>query len=275
MGDLHSNVDKFIYLCDDMLLITKYRDGDLYTPLFGLGMIIYDGLVWNVDQDAPYSRNQPNQGEYPEYHHSSAIFNVAFGKRNRAYVRHATKVYSWKLLREVRDAFTRAYADASFSKFRGDRKIINPHFFAHHYVIERHRKALLWRFFELKSDCDADGLLTWSERKLIRETLDRVGKEIPAGVTRKTLKMMKKDLYTGGFSTAHALRPRWSSFDGPPYSFLNETTIEQNPVFHQYKTSVPDKPSLHYRCEIDYDKCFGPGFFTERNKRFVVSDLMR
>lgn len=274
MGKIPSEVDKFMYICDDMLLTTQYRDGDIYTPLFGLSMVIYDALVWNAKEDDQYSVEQPNRGEYPEYHHSSVLFNRAFGIRNRAYVRHATKVYSRKLLREVAAAFPAAYADASLSKFRGDRQIINPHFHAHHYVIERHRKALLWSFLQLKSDANADGVYNWDERRALKKTLDAIRNEDYVGVTRKTLKLMSKDLYLAGYSAAHALRPRWSSFDGPSYAFFNETPIEQNPIFHEYKTAVPDKPHLEYRCEIDYKTCFGADFFTSRKNNVPVDEIL-
>lgn len=274
MGAIPSKVDKFIYLCDDMLLTKKYTDADIHTPLFGLSMIIYDAMVWNVDTDDTYSVDQPQKGEYPEYHHSSYLFNSAFGKRNRAYVRHATKVYSRKLLREVQASFPRAYADAATSRFRGDKRVINPHFHAHHYVIERHRKALLWSFLKLKSDHDHDQFLSLSERLSIKDVLDTVGDDFPARVTRRTVSSMPKDLRAGGFSTANALKIRWSSFDGPSYSFFNETHIHRNPEYHEFKTAVPDKPNLRHRCDLDYDKCFGPGFFDDPKKVVDVNTLL-
>ena len=273
MGSTTSSSDKFLYICDDMLLTKRFRAGDIYTPLYGISMALYDGLVWNSDTMDEFDASRPFQGEYPEYRYSSWHFNRAFGKRNRAYVRHATKVYSRKLLREVAEAFPRAYHDTSRSKFRGDSDVINPHFHFYHYIIERHRKALLWSFFSLRSDLDDDGLLSVSERT-------RMIAEISAGddylADRQTLRLMRRDLQSVGLAPANSVRPRWSSFDGPPYSWYQESTIANDPEYHRPWDAVPDKPELEYECHIDLAHCLRlPADMDDAAIQMKIPDILK
>lgn len=87
--------------------------------------------------------------------------------RPRHYLTHVGKTISLPLLREASQLWPEEFLETSQSRFRErpDIQELQMAFLQTHYIIERHREALLWSFFVARSDGDQDGSLSLAERR--------------------------------------------------------------------------------------------------------------
>ena len=86
-----------------------------------------------------------------------------------------------------------------------------------HYLIERHREALLWSYIMLRSDIDEDGNLEWSERQTIMAELKAGMKNEGRNTFRKrNFYHVAQLLERAGLEAPQVNTDiQWTSLDGP------------------------------------------------------------
>jgi hypothetical protein len=104
------------------------------------------------------------QPSYSASSHAYCLPDQRFGTRGRAYIGHNARSLSLPLMHEAALAFGDYFALTPMSQFRGSHEVggefeVNTIFTATHFVIERHREALLWSWVVAKWGGVADGVL--------------------------------------------------------------------------------------------------------------------
>ncbi|KAL2437062.1 hypothetical protein ABEF94_016065 [Exophiala dermatitidis] len=166
-----SDTDFLFALSDDMLLGKEHTAADIYSPLFGSVM----GFKTNS-----YSATSPPTevdahrfGEKPFLIYTSWLLNRRFGIRKRKGQGHFGHSLSRNIMREAISSFPGPELQSACKRFRGEPGFqLYSWYVTFHYLIERHREALLWSYIMLRSDVDGDGNLSWEERQTVMQDLE-------------------------------------------------------------------------------------------------------
>ncbi|KAF7305892.1 hypothetical protein HMN09_00743400 [Mycena chlorophos] len=137
--------ENILYLNDDQFFLLPLPPSAFHTPLYGPVLRFDAGFTVAGDDTG----EADGGGEWRSLGWTAHLLNQRFGGRGRAYVEHNPRPFSLPLLHETALAFGKAFADTPRSQFRGSHTTdgeyeVNTIFAATHYVIERHREALLW-----------------------------------------------------------------------------------------------------------------------------------
>ncbi|KAJ6551951.1 hypothetical protein B0H19DRAFT_1297934 [Mycena capillaripes] len=124
--------DNIVALNDDQFILLPLPPSAFHTTLYGQVFRMDPGLM--VGGDSSGSADGGDQ---------------RFGTRKRPYMQHNARALSVPLMHEVSLAFGEYFAATPLSQFRGSHKVpmeyeVNTIFLSTHYVVERHREALLW-----------------------------------------------------------------------------------------------------------------------------------
>ncbi|CAO1638735.1 unnamed protein product [Sympodiomycopsis kandeliae] len=164
--------ENFIYSNDDTFTSSASSMSDFITPLYGPVLRLDNGLQV---QGSKVSRLS-DQGEWPSLRRSAWLLDERFGSRTRAYTVHEPKIFNTKLLREMRMMWAQQWRTTADQRFRNqdvEHPAINTGFLMAHFIIERHREALLWSFIVAKMDSNGDGKIGPDEMQ--RHLLDPLG----------------------------------------------------------------------------------------------------
>lgn len=148
--------ETFIYGNDDMFYGSPSTVYDFATPLYG-PVLRLDNSLQVRGKKFPTSSDT---GEWTTLGRSAWLLDERFGKRSRPYTVHEPKTFNTKLLREMRMMWADQFRITTEDRFRSeevDRPGANTHFLMAHYLVERHREALLWSFIVAKMDENGDG----------------------------------------------------------------------------------------------------------------------
>ncbi|KAF7315861.1 hypothetical protein MIND_00102600 [Mycena indigotica] len=138
--------ENIVYLNDDQFLVLPLPPSAFHTPLYGPVFRFVPGFM--IDGD-PHAGKVDGGGEWRSLGFTTLILDQRFGVRQRAYVEHNARALSLPLMHEAALAFGKNFADTARSQFRGSHTTpgeyeVNTVYAATHYVVERHREALLW-----------------------------------------------------------------------------------------------------------------------------------
>ncbi|KAF7357842.1 hypothetical protein MVEN_00830400 [Mycena venus] len=152
--------ENIVYLNDDQFFTLPLPPSAFHSPLYGPVFRLVTGFM--VQGDA--SGTSDGGGEWRSLGWSSHILNQRFGTRGRAYIGHNARSFSLPLMHEAALAFGDYFALTPMSQFRGSHDVsdefeVNTVFTATHFVMERHREALLWSWTVAKWGGIADGIL--------------------------------------------------------------------------------------------------------------------
>lgn len=144
-------------------------------------------------------------------------------------------------MKEAINAFPGPELRSACKRFRGEPGFqLYSWYAAYHYLIERHREALLWSYIILRSDVNADGMLSWDERQTIISELE------------------------AGMENANKISFRRRNFYHVPAAL--EKAGLQPPKVHTSTlwTSLDGPVSIQgLECEnFDVNECLAPGFST-------------
>jgi hypothetical protein len=92
------------------------------------------------------------------------LLDRRFGERARPYLAHQAKVISSPLLDEAASVWPSELEETAGVRFRGRGNEVNTLFLATHYVLEKHREALLWSYFMARMDSSGNGTYTLQDR---------------------------------------------------------------------------------------------------------------
>ncbi|KAJ7266363.1 hypothetical protein B0H12DRAFT_1320991 [Mycena haematopus] len=137
--------DAIVALNDDQFMLLPLPPSAFHTTLYGPVFRMDPNLLVAGDSTG----HADGGGEWRSLGWSAYLLNQRFGTRRRPYMQHNARALSLPLMHEVSLAFGEYFAATPLSQFRGSHKVpneyeVNTIFIATHYVIERHREALLW-----------------------------------------------------------------------------------------------------------------------------------
>lgn len=247
--DMSDLAETFIYSNDDMFYGAKSTAYDFATPLYGPVLRLDNHLLVRGRKDS-----SPNDsGEWPTLRRSAWLLDQRFGGRARPYTVHEPKTFNAKLLREMRMMWPEHWRVTAEDRFRSeelDRPGSNTHFLMAHFLVERHREALLWSFIVAKMDENGDGRISGAE--LQKHLLTPMGLVAPDPATffsslnpidgRLTGEVrfpfrstMDSDTHLNtlarhGFSTSGKSKYDFLSADGYPFMTLHPFVQEKAPA---------------------------------------------
>ncbi|GAA5941932.1 hypothetical protein JCM10213_004338 [Rhodosporidiobolus nylandii] len=151
-------------LNDDFFLLKPLSTSDVDSPLTGSVFRMFRDF--SVEGARPEDSDDDPEGEWRGLKYSAWILDRRFGKRKRPYLAHVAKSIPMPLFRELHAVFFgQLETQTSASRFRGRGPAeVTPHFMLQHYVLEKHREALLWSYVVARSDSDGDGFHSVEER---------------------------------------------------------------------------------------------------------------
>ncbi|CAK5274298.1 unnamed protein product [Mycena citricolor] len=137
--------ENIIALNDDQFLMLPAPPSAFHSTLYGPVFRIQDNLMVDGNDRGMADGN----GEWRSLRWSAQVLDKRFGTRRRPYVQHNARALSLPLMHEAALTFGSEFANTPLSHFRGSHDVsgeyeINTIFLASHFVIERHREALLW-----------------------------------------------------------------------------------------------------------------------------------
>ncbi|KAJ7130267.1 hypothetical protein C8R44DRAFT_978397 [Mycena epipterygia] len=141
--------ENIVALNDDQFMMLPLPPSAFHTTLYG--------QVFRMDPGLMVTGNASRlaDGEWPSLRWSSRLLDERFGTRKRPYVQHNARALSVPLMHELSLAFGSYFAATPLSQFRGSHTVpgeleVNTIFMSAHYVVERHREALLWSWVVAK-----------------------------------------------------------------------------------------------------------------------------
>ncbi|CAK5274411.1 unnamed protein product [Mycena citricolor] len=152
--------ENIVALNDDQFMLLPAPPSAFHTALYGPVFRMQSDLM--VDGDARGFVD--GNGEWRSLRWSAQLLDRRFGIRKRPYMQHNARALSLPLMHEAALAFGREYANTPRSHFRGSHDVpgeyeINTIFLASHFVVERHREALLWSWVVGKWGSQSGGFL--------------------------------------------------------------------------------------------------------------------
>lgn len=235
--NIPSNSDNMLASSDDMFLGRRHTASDITTPLFGPVLSFKDAEFNTVDP--PTEEDAALFGERPFSVYTSWLLNRRFGQRLRKSQEHLGHALSRTIMREAIGAFPGPQLQSACKRFRGESGFqLYSWFVTFHYLIERHREAMLWSLIIHRADIDGDGYLSWEERRSLLNALrDGMQNEHNGTFRSHASSYTRRSLEEAGLlPPAVNKHYRWTSVDGP-------ATIEGIDC-----------------SEFEVNECLGPGF---------------
>ncbi|KAK9897802.1 hypothetical protein P389DRAFT_195390 [Cystobasidium minutum MCA 4210] len=177
-----------------------------------------------------------------------------FGRRKRHWPAHFACVMNIPVAEEIAYIWPEQIQERSWEE-------VYAMLFANHYMIEKHREALLWAFIVAASDVDQSGNYSYEERARMRDLIggEETKSRIHIPEPRRPGTIVKRKYYEHQLENARIEKPKetsfeWSSQDG--YPFLG-------PV-HTVPLQMTGEHDTY--CTISLKKCFGGrNFFLREN----------
>ncbi|GAA5983287.1 hypothetical protein JCM11641_002250 [Rhodosporidiobolus odoratus] len=282
-----------LYLNDDFFLMASLTSGDIDSPLSGSVFRMQRDLL--VSGVAPEDAQHTNgDGEWRGLGYSAWLLDRRFGERKRPYLVHVAKTLPMPILKEMQQVFLTELTATAAAQFRGKGPTeVAMMFLLTHYVVEKHREALLWSFLVARSDPDRSGTYSPSERQALLAALGGFGysQEIAAPFPlREPFSSLLSSTVLAGLPAPAQTTFEFSSRDG--YAYLG---LEDAPGFPAIRDSWPsfsprDTPDADVAsdvnpneaeasstmCTLDLLLCFGEAFLsTKSNSSFVVNEVFR
>ncbi|KAJ7144497.1 hypothetical protein C8R44DRAFT_725426 [Mycena epipterygia] len=147
--------DSILALNDDQFLMKPLPPSAFHSTLYGPVFRMQPQLLVGGDASGDASGDADGGGEWRSLGWGSHLMSQHFGLRKRPYLQHNARALSLPLMHELGHAFGPYFAATPLSQFRGSHNApeeleVNTIFMATHFVIERHREALLWSWIVAK-----------------------------------------------------------------------------------------------------------------------------
>ncbi|TKA55467.1 hypothetical protein B0A53_02393 [Rhodotorula sp. CCFEE 5036] len=268
LANLDFTAKTALYLNDDFFLTRELAITDFASPLYGpVFRLQRDLLVTGV---SPENTHDSADGEWKGLGYSAWLLDERFGARARPYLLHIAKVISVPLLKEMQQVFISELTTTASSRFRGDQLTeVQTLFLATHYVVEKHREALLWSFFFARADIDGSGVYSASERRDLLAALDYTPDQSSLDVAphkRTThVDMGSRSAEAGLPAPSHTFY-QFSSADGFAYTNIHsppDRSRSSGPIWPMLANEAGRNEPI---CTLHFDQCFEPEFLSAANE---------
>ncbi|KAF7362648.1 hypothetical protein MVEN_00613900 [Mycena venus] len=192
--------DSIVALNDDQFLMMPIPPSAFHSTLYGPVFRMQPHLL--VGGDA--SGDADGNGEWRSLGWSSHLMSQRFGLRKRPYTQHNARALSVPLMHEMSLTFGSYFAATPLSQFRGSHNApgeleVNTIFMATHFVIERHREALLWSWIVGKWGGHRGVLGRDQKKRMWRELGGREGDMLKLRkATRSTMEDLEFNMWMAG-----------------------------------------------------------------------------
>ncbi|GAA94059.1 uncharacterized protein L969DRAFT_616191 [Mixia osmundae IAM 14324] len=281
LAHLRTGAESVFYVCDDFFNLRNLTAADVTSPLTGPLFRMQRGL--GVTGRLPEEIYDDPEGEWRSINYAEGLLDRRFGKRLRPYVTHTGKSYNMALLSEVDQIWPDQLRQSAESRFRGRLMEVNMAFLATHYIVEKHREALLWSFLIARMDFDGDGVYSVHEQQDILDLLSPSALPRKGTMSQDELAVLYPIRGEAGldqiYRDAHLPVPagtsvRWNSQEGYAYTNFpmpNGKTGSPSTIWPHYGAfptlaSSGKPPSLLTpACKLSLSTCFAPGFANGTN----------
>ncbi|KAJ7674031.1 hypothetical protein DFH06DRAFT_1173818 [Mycena polygramma] len=239
--------ENIVALNDDQFMILPLPPSAFHTTLYGPVFRMDPGLLVGGDS----SGTADGGGEWRSLGWSAHLLNERFGTRKRPYMQHNARALSLPLMHEVSLAFGEYFAATPLSQFRGSHKVpmeyeVNTIFIATHYVVERHREALLWSWVVGKWG-GASGMIDRGQKK-------RMWAELGGGLKEDTLTWATKAERTTAYDVEVNLLMAGVQ---PPHSVDSQKQGDTSYSWVSMDGYTPNFRTLASRIDIKRGDCIG------------------
>ncbi|GAA5862804.1 hypothetical protein JCM8547_006550 [Rhodosporidiobolus lusitaniae] len=268
LPNLNTTSATLLSMNDDFFLLKPLSTGDIASPLTGPVFRMYREFY--VEGVHPNEIEDDRDSEWKGLKGTNWMLNQRFGTRKRPYLAHVARSISVPLFREAKEVFFDAFQKTASNRFRGHgHPEITPIFLATHYILEKHREALLWSFCFARSDQNGDGLFSLSERKALLSFLladnvyDEPSSALYCGTPRRTCLSSLSDLARrAGHPAPKETTLEFLSQDGFALFAADDAhdeVIPRWPGWPSFSSSRSDNEE-GFPCAMRLDQCFGASF---------------
>ncbi|KAJ7474887.1 hypothetical protein FB451DRAFT_1397765 [Mycena latifolia] len=237
--------ENIVALNDDQFMLLPLPPSAFHTTLYGQVFRMDPNLLVGGDS----SGSADGGGEWRSLGWSTHLLNERFGTRKRPYMHHNARALSLPLMHEVSLAFGSYFAATPLSQFRGSHKVpneyeVNTIFMSTHYVIERHREALLWSWVVAK----------WGGQSgvLNKDQKERMWRELGGG-EGDTLTLLTAERSTAGDVEVNMLMAGLQ----PPRSFDEEHQADTTYSWVSMDGYSPSFHALPAKTVLKRGECIG------------------
>ncbi|KAJ7767953.1 hypothetical protein DFH07DRAFT_808194 [Mycena maculata] len=254
--------ENIITLNDDNFMMLDLPPSAYHSPLYGVVFLFQTDRLIDSDDTGTLD----GTAELRSLAWSNHLLDQRFGVRRRPYMMHNARAFSLPLLHEASLAFGQYFSATPLSHFRGVVNTppdleVNMMFLGSHFVIERHREALLWSWIVAKWGSTSGVLVPTDKDKMWKE-LGGSGDLLRAPWPSRTSRIdVTQYMHQAGirepFSDFNSSQPRLQ------YSF-----VSGDGYIHSYLPIIKDTPSTQHVpnlavlsknivCEMSRRECLG------------------
>ncbi|KAJ7617402.1 hypothetical protein FB45DRAFT_801227 [Roridomyces roridus] len=248
--------DNIVAFNDDQFLMLPAPPSMFHTTMYGSVFRVQ----WDLLVGADSSGKADGGGEWRSLGWSAHLLNQRFGERKRAYMQHNARSLSLPLLHELSLAFGEYFAATPLSHFRGSHRVpeeyeVNTIFLGAHYVVERHREALLWSWVVAKWG-GASGKLSVEDKQGMWDELVGGGEDAQVEGDAAMLKFSGQAERTTAENIELNLLMAGVQ---PPRAFDKERQADTHYGWSSLDGYTPNFHELPKKTDIDRDQCLGRG----------------
>ncbi|KAF7346782.1 hypothetical protein MSAN_01816700 [Mycena sanguinolenta] len=254
--------ENIVTLNDDNFMLLELPPSAYHSPLYGPVFLFQTDRYITSDDTGTLD----GSSELRSLAWSNHLLDQRFGARRRPYVMHNARAFSLPLLHEASLAFGQYFSATPLSHFRGTIDTppdleVNMMFIGSHFVIERHREALLWSWIVAKWG-SVNGKLDAIDKNKMWGELGGTGDRLRARWPERTSRVeVTQNMQQAGirepFSDFNSSQPhtQYAFVSGDGYIHAYLPLIPETPTMRH----VPDLAVLSHNiaCQISREECLG------------------
>ncbi|CAE6376231.1 unnamed protein product [Rhizoctonia solani] len=253
--------EAFIYMNDDIFFMAPMTPWDFYTYAYGPVLRMQSDLMV-----PPTTRETKKAyGEWQTLQYSNMLLGDRFGQRYRPYTTHEAKTLVKSMVDEVSITWHSQLHYTGQQRFRMNPEAKDAYlpFLTTHWIVERHREALLWAWVVARIGGDDDEWGPVQSAQAWKELGGAADSDL-VDVRRQVRTTLQEDrvmnvLDSTGDTAIGRTQYAFVSRDGYPYASLGRFGWKNWPLFQPSKSS--DKPGMYSdpgaRCTIKRTECLG------------------
>ncbi|KAJ7259134.1 hypothetical protein B0H12DRAFT_1109015 [Mycena haematopus] len=254
--------ENIVTLNDDNFMMLELPPSAYHSPLYGPVLLFQTDRYITSDDTGTLD----GSSELRSLAWSNHLLDQRFGARRRPYVMHNARAFSLPVLHEASLAFGQYFSATPLSHFRGTVNTppdleVNMMFLGSHFLVERHREALLWSWIVAKWG-STNGILDANDKNTMWGELGGVDDRLQARWPERRSRIeVTNRMHQAGirepFSDFNASQPhiQYAFVSGDGYIHAYLPIIPETPLTKH----VPDLAVLSHNiaCRINREECLG------------------